>query len=135
MAKIPISETPSANLIQADTYITGDIFSGGNIRIDGVLKGTLKCIGKMILGPTGRIEGDVVAQNADLEGKIKGNVLVAELLSLKATAEINGDITSNKLAIEPGARFTGACNMNGPQNISDVIELPDEIIKEQQATA
>ena len=135
MAKIPTSETPSANIIKADTYITGDIFSGGNIRIDGVLKGTLKCIGKMILGPTGRVEGDVVAQNADLEGKIKGNVLVAELLSLKATAEINGDITSNKLAIEPGARFTGACNMNGPQNISDVIELPDEIIKEQQATA
>src|ERR1035437_7891521 len=135
MAKLTISETPSANLIQADTYITGDIFSGGNIRIDGVLKGTLKCIGKMILGPTGRVEGDVVAQNADLEGKIKGNVLVAELLSLKATAEINGDITSNKLAIEPGARFTGACNMNGPQNISDVIELPDDVRQEQQATA
>jgi cytoskeletal protein CcmA (bactofilin family) len=135
MAKIPISEAPSANLIQADTYITGDIFSGGNIRIDGVLKGTLKCLGKMILGPTGRIEGELIAQNADLEGKIKGNVLVAELLSLKATAEINGDITSNKLAIEPGARFTGACNMNGPQNISEVIDLPDEIVKEQQATS
>lgn len=134
MAKIPTSETPSANLIQSDTYITGDIFSGGNIRIDGVLKGTLRCLGKMILGPTGRMEGELLAQNADLEGKITGNVLVAELLSLKATAEINGDITSNKLAIEPGARFTGACNMNAPQNITDVIELPEDVLKEQQAT-
>ncbi len=135
MNKIPISETHSANLIQSDTYITGDIFSGGNIRIDGVLKGTLKCLGKMILGPTGRIEGDIISQNADMEGKVKGNVLVTELLSLKATTEVNGDITSNKLAIEPGARFTGACNMSGPQNISDLIDIPDEIIKKQEATA
>jgi len=134
MAKLTISETPSANLVQADTYITGDIFSGGNIRIDGVLKGNIRCLGKAILGPTGRIEGDIIAQNADLEGKVKGNVVISELLSLQATSEVNGDIVSNKLAIEPGARFTGACSMNGPQNISDVIDLPDDVIKEQQAT-
>ena len=135
MAKITISETPSANLVQADTYITGNIFSGGNIRIDGVLKGDISCLGKTILGPTGRVEGNIISQNADLEGKVKGNVIVSELLSLQATAEVTGDIMSNKLAIEPGARFTGACNMNGPQNINDVIELPDDVRQEQQATA
>lgn len=135
MAKITISETPSANLVQADTYITGDIFSGGNIRIDGVVKGSVRCLGKTILGPTGRIEGSLTSQNADLEGKIKGNVIVSELLSLQATSEVNGDIVSNKLAIEPGASFTGECSMNGPQNIKDVIELPEDVRKEQQATA
>jgi cytoskeletal protein CcmA (bactofilin family) len=135
MAKLTLSETPSANLIQADTYITGDVFSGGNIRIDGVLKGNISCLGKTILGPTGRIEGNITSQNADIEGKVKGNVVVSELLSLQATAEVNGDIGSNKLAIEPGARFTGTCNINGPQNISEIIELPDDLIQEQQATA
>ena len=34
-----------------------------------------------------------------------------ELLSLKATSTIFGDIVAKKLAIEPGARFTGNCNM------------------------
>ena len=135
MAKLIINETPSANLVQADTYITGDIFSGGNIRIDGVLKGSVRCLGKTILGPTGRVEGNITSQNADLEGKVKGNVIVSELLSLQATSEVNGDIVSNKLAIEPGARFTGSCSMNGPQNISDVIELPEDVRQEQQATA
>jgi cytoskeletal protein CcmA (bactofilin family) len=135
MAKLTISETPSANLVQADTYITGNIYSGGNIRIDGVLKGDVSCLGKTILGPTGRVEGNIITQNADLEGKVKGSVIVSELLSLQATAEVTGNIISNKLAIEPGARFTGTCNMNGPQNIADIIELPEDVRQEKQATA
>ena len=49
-----------------------------------------------------------IAQN----GKIEGKISVAELLSLKATCTILGDIKTRRLAIEPGANFTGSCVMN-----------------------
>ncbi len=113
MAKNNIPEpVQSANLIQSGTYITGDIESNGNIRIDGTLRGTVTAGGKVILGATGSVEGDIICINADIEGKAKGIIKVEELLSLKATAIVHGEIYTDKLAIEPGARFTGTCKMD-----------------------
>lgn len=114
MAKNPIPEAPpSANLIQSGTVITGDIESNGNIRIDGTLTGTITAGGKVILGSTGTVEGEINCINADIEGRVNGIIRVRELLSLKTTAIITGDIQVAKLAIEPGARFTGMCRMDG----------------------
>lgn len=105
------SEVPSVNLIGGGTTITGDVNSNGDIRIDGNLVGNLNTKGKIIIGASGKIEGNIICQNADLFGQIKGNIKVAELLSLKASANLNGDIDTNKLSIEPGANFTGSCSM------------------------
>jgi cytoskeletal protein CcmA (bactofilin family) len=103
----------SINQIGSGTTIKGDITSNEAIRIDGTLEGSLNTKGKLVLGATGIIEGEVICQNADVWGTIKGQVAVGELLSLKSTAKINGDINTNKLAVEPGATFTGACSMGG----------------------
>jgi cytoskeletal protein CcmA (bactofilin family) len=103
----------SINQIGAGTTIKGDIISNEAIRIDGTLEGSLTTKGKLVIGATGIIEGEVVCQNADVWGTVRGQVTVSELLSLKATARINGDINTSKLAIEPGAVFTGACSMGG----------------------
>lgn len=112
MAKNTLPETPqSANLIQAGTSIIGNIESNGNIRIDGNLKGTINTGGKVILGSTGSVEGDIICFNADVEGKVNGTIKVKELLSLKSMALVTGEIFTDKLAIEPGARFTGTCRM------------------------
>jgi len=91
--------------------ISGEVNSANDIRIDGILNGTLICKGKVVLGSTGKIEGNITCQTADISGTIKGNISVTELLSLKSTATIEGDITTSKLAIEPGANFTGTCSM------------------------
>lgn len=113
MAKNPLPETPqSANLIQAGTSITGDIESNGNIRIDGNLKGTIHTNGKVILGSTGSVEGDIICINADIEGRANGTIKVKELLSFKASAIVSGEIFTDKLSIEPGAKFTGTCHMD-----------------------
>lgn len=110
------SNTPDSgtvNIIGSGTSIEGDVVSGGDIRIDGNLKGTIKTRGKLVVGPTGAIEGEVSCQNADVSGTIRGKINVADLLSLKNTAKINGEITTGKLAIEPGADFSGSCSMGG----------------------
>lgn len=113
MAKNTIPEPPSsANLIQSGTSITGDIQSNGNIRIDGTLNGTVNAGGKVILGSTGSVEGEIKCINADIEGRVNGIIKVKELLSFKATAVVTGEIYTGKLAIEPGAKFTGTCRMD-----------------------
>lgn len=107
------ADSTGTNQIMAGTTITGDVVCDGNIRIDGILNGNLVAKGKVVIGPNGVIEGELNCQNADISGTVKAKVTVAELLSLKATSKLNGDISTNKLSIEPGANFTGACSMGG----------------------
>ncbi len=99
------------NRIVEGTSIEGEIKCESNIRIDGSFKGNLSTKGRLVIGPNGTIEGTVICQNAEIEGLIKGRVNVQQLLSLKGTARVEGDIFTDKLAIEPGATFTGGCNM------------------------
>ena len=113
MSKTNFPESGSVNIIGPGTVITGDINTNGDVRVDGTLNGKLNVKGKLVLGTTGSVEGEVICQNADISGAIKGKLNVSELLSLKSTAKINGDIITNKLAIEPGANFTGSCSMGG----------------------
>ncbi|MBX2978532.1 MAG: polymer-forming cytoskeletal protein [Flavobacteriales bacterium] len=101
------------NSIMEGTSIEGEIRSDSNIRIDGRVKGTVHAKGRVIVGQTGVIEGEVVCHGSDIEGTVIGKVNCQDLLSLKATAKLQGDINTKKLAIEPGAVFTGNCSMGG----------------------
>jgi cytoskeletal protein CcmA (bactofilin family) len=101
------------NRINSDTAIEGSIKAKGNLRIDGKLTGTLECQGRVVIGASGSVDGEIRCQNAEIEGSINANVIVSELLSLKATAKVHGDIVTKKLAIEPGASFSGSCSMGG----------------------
>lgn len=101
------------NHINSDTVIEGSIKAKGNLRIDGTLKGDLECQGRVVIGASGSVHGEIRCENAEIEGSIKANVIVSELLSLKSTAKVQGDIVTKKLAIEPGATFSGSCSMGG----------------------
>ncbi len=101
------------NSIMEGTSIEGEIKSDSNIRVDGRVKGTINARGRVIVGQTGVIEGEVICQSSDIEGTVIGKINCQDLLSLKATAKLQGDINTKKLAIEPGAVFTGNCSMGG----------------------
>lgn len=136
MANPKTPETPSVNIIGAGTVIEGDIKSDGDIRIDGTLNGSLITKGKLVLGTTGMVDGEVACQNADISGTINGKIKVTELLSLKATSKLTGDITTNKLSIEPGANFSGSCAMAGTvPNINLVSNNAGESAKEKAAAS
>ena len=101
------------NSIMEGTSIEGEIKSDSNLRVDGRVKGTINVSGRLIVGQSGVIEGEVTCQSSDIEGTVLGRVNCQDLLSLKATAKLQGDINTKKLAIEPGAVFTGNCSMGG----------------------
>jgi cytoskeletal protein CcmA (bactofilin family) len=112
MAKMKEAESTAINLISNGTEITGDIKSQGDIRIDGMLVGNLLTRGKVVIGNTGKVKGEINCKFSEVSGEIEGKINVTQLLTLKSSARINGDIITNKLSIEPGSRFTGNCNMS-----------------------
>jgi cytoskeletal protein CcmA (bactofilin family) len=82
-------ETGTVNIIGPGTTIEGDVVSSGDIRIDGGLKGSLRTRGKLVVGPSGTVEGEIHCQNADISGTVRGKLNITELLSLKGTAKIS----------------------------------------------
>jgi cytoskeletal protein CcmA (bactofilin family) len=123
MARNNDTDTSAINIIRQGTDIVGDITCKGDIRIDGKLKGTLNCDGKVVVGEGGIIEGTITCKNADISGSVKVSISVNELLTLKSTSNLVGDINTNKLQIEPGANFSGNCKMGavvkGIENSND----------------
>jgi len=116
MGKFNETDNTTINLISNGTEITGDIKSNGDIRIDGLLTGNLTTKGKVVIGPTGKVKGEVYCKNSEVSGNVEGRISVSQLLTLKTDSKISGDIITFKLSIEPGAKFTGNCKMSESEN-------------------
>ncbi|MFZ5430798.1 MAG: bactofilin family protein [Bacteroidota bacterium] len=121
----PEPDAKHINLISKGTRIAGDIVSEGDIRIDGYLKGNIKSKGRLVVGESGAIEGEVECVNVEVAGKVKGKISAAELLTMKSTAMVSGEITASKLSVEPGSLFSGTCRM-GQVTEKTVTETPKQ---------
>ncbi len=105
--------TPSGalNVLVKDTVLEGALRCENDLRVDGTIKGKLICQAKVIIGPTGSVDGEIHCQNAVIEGNFKGKLTVTELLNVRETAEVDGEINTNKLIVQSGAQFNVACKM------------------------
>lgn len=99
------------NRIVEGTTIKGDIISPADFRLDGHLVGNFQSKGKIVIGPAGSVNGDVICKNADIEGKFEGKIQVQEILNIKSKAHIIGEVVCGKLSVEPGAEFSASCIM------------------------
>ena len=106
---LPVSG--ALNALVKGTVVEGTLRCDSDLRVDGTIKGNLSCQSKVIIGPTGVIEGEVRCQNAVVEGKFKGKLYVTELLNVRETAEVEGEISTHKLIVQSGASFNVACKM------------------------
>lgn len=113
MKETDSKEINAINIIAQGTQLEGNILTNGDCRIDGVVKGNITSKAKIIIGRSGKVEGNVTCANIDIEGTICAETLnVNELVFLKETANVIGNIFTGKIAIEPGAEFSGNCKMH-----------------------
>ena len=99
------------NRIVEGTSIIGDIVSKADFRLDGELIGNFTSHGKLVIGQAGVVKGEIICNNADIEGIFQGKIKVLEVLNIKGTAKIHGEVIVGQLSIEPGADFTATCTM------------------------
>ena len=109
----------SVNIVGNGTVIHGDVESNGDFRLDGTVLGRFSSKLKVVIGPTGYIEGDIECKDCEVFGKVKGNILAHEHLVMRETSEVCGDIRINRITIESGALYTGHCSMLNVQNASE----------------
>lgn len=122
-----VTNGAGATLISAGTTLKGDISSNSDLRVDGTVIGNISCAAKIIIGSTGVVEGDISGNQADITGKVSGNVRSKELLQLRGQCVVAGNLYAGKLQIEPSATFNGQCHMG-----ANVVEMSNN---EQQSAA
>ena len=118
----------SSNTIGKGTTIEGNIETFGNLRVDGRVVGNIVTKSKLVLGQTSEVDGNILAQNAEVFGEIKGMIEVSDLLILKPSAVIHGDILTSKLIVETGAIFNGGCKMG---NVMKEIKIGENGIQNE----
>ncbi len=106
----PTVNVNSISRISAGTVIKGEIVSPTDIRIDGTFEGKVTSNGRVVLGESAVVKGDIICNNIDLWGKVEGNVYVKDTLSLKEGCTMNGNLHIRRLAVELGATFNGSCS-------------------------
>lgn len=115
-------------LISSGTTLKGDISSNGDLRIDGTIIGNIQSNAKIVIGANGLVEGDITGNQADIVGKVSGNIRAKELLQLRGECVVTGNLYAGKLQVEPSATFNGQCHMG-----ANVVEMSNG--NEQKAAA
>jgi cytoskeletal protein CcmA (bactofilin family) len=115
-------------LISSGTTLKGDISSNSDLRIDGTIIGNIHSSAKIVIGANGVVEGDISGTQADIVGKVSGNIRAKELLQLRGECMVTGNLYAGKLQVEPTATFNGQCHMG-----ANVVEMSS--LNEQTAIA
>jgi cytoskeletal protein CcmA (bactofilin family) len=90
--------------------VDGNIFIPTTARIDGTITGDLKGDSGIIVGNTGKVEGNLNSPEIIVYGNVKGNI-ECDKLELKRGSDVSGDISINSFITEQGAKFNGKCSM------------------------
>ncbi len=122
----------SISRISPGTVIKGEILSPTDIRIDGTFEGKLQSKGRVVIGESAVIKGDIVCKDIDLWGKVDGNLYVKDTLALKEGCAVNGNLHIKKLSVELGATFNGNCKTITEAEFDRLAGVPSTVKPVQQ---
>ena len=106
-------DTNAIDRIAEGTVLEGSVNSARSIRVDGKVKGSVVCTGRVVVGKTGVIDGEIECDSADIEGTLNSTIKVNGMLELRPTAILNGEIRVSKISVDPGAQLNGNIDMGG----------------------
>ncbi len=91
--------------------LEGTLELAGTFRVDGEIKGTVRCKDRLIVGESGRVEGEVEAALVSVSGKVKGTLRGSTRVELLPSGAVEGEVHTPCLVIEAGGVLEGRCHM------------------------
>jgi len=95
----------------SDAEVSGRLSFTTATRIEGRLRGELRSVDLLVVGPEAHVQAAVQAQVLVVLGEIQGDVTCTERIEIRQGGSVLGDITTRGLVIEEGGRFEGTCRM------------------------
>lgn len=99
-------------IIGPSITVEGDISGEEDLTILGRVKGTVDVKEhSATIGEGGRVEADVYAKTIVVEGRVEGNLFGGDQVVLRSNAHVRGNLTAPRVALDDGAQFKGAIDM------------------------
>jgi cytoskeletal protein CcmA (bactofilin family) len=115
-----IPEDVSINTILGlGSFMRGELKISGFIRIDGDLDGSLETGGKVIVGESARIRGDVRARSITVGGVVQGDIVAPEGVTILSSGLVIGNILTKRLVVEESVILNGSCFAVNDQALFD----------------
>lgn len=103
----PAPKTPTS-IVCKGISIRGEVTGTEDFQIDGEVNGTVQMSGgRVMIGPEGRVTGNIDAREIIVRGELKGNLRAGERILVGRTGIWRGDGVSPRLGIEEGAVVKG----------------------------
>lgn len=125
-AQVDPNSERAINRIVEGTKFTGTVVCESNLRIDGTFEGDIQTKGRLVVGPTGHVHGDIQCANCEIEGKLEGTLTAHQQLTLKRSAKVHGDVQYGQLSVEAGAQVTGSLHL--ATNVKDMKDRPKQVV-------
>ncbi len=100
-----------ASFIGPGSSFKGDISVKGSFRIDGEFVGTIVA-DTLIVGEKAYIKGDITVKNANIGGRVEGNINAENLVEIGQKGYVNGNIITGKISIAEGGIYNGKITMD-----------------------
>jgi len=133
MAKGNEVDTGLRNHIAQGTVIKGEVFTEGDLRVDGELEGSIEAKGKLVIGNTGTIKGKFHCQNANIAGTVEGEFVATEMIAIQSSGKFSGELTYGKMSVEPGAELEGSFALSG--KVKDIKNESERNAKRKEKSA
>jgi cytoskeletal protein CcmA (bactofilin family) len=118
----PEAARPEVTRIAQGIQIKGELSGRTDLYVDGRVEGTIRLSQSSVtVGPNGRVSADVEAREIVVRGTVKGNLLGRERVVLGNTGDVHGNVSTQRLAIEEGARFQGRVEMATPKQETSLV--------------
>ena len=103
--------TTQASFIADNLVLYGELKIQKDLRIDGVVTGSIDCKDNVIIGERAHLDGDIFAKTIYCDGKIYGNVK-AKQIYLNKNATLIGKVETSFIEMEKNAYFEGEITIN-----------------------
>ncbi len=105
--KVEQSET----IIAQGAHFKGLISCPDQLFVMGSFEGDIDCGGMVVIGPNGRIHGNIYARKVIVGGEIIGDIRSAEYVEIKPTGRLIGNLNAAKIKLARGCFFDGQSTM------------------------
>jgi cytoskeletal protein CcmA (bactofilin family) len=92
-------------IIGPDLFVEGEVRSSKAVLVLGLIDGLIAA-SHVVVRKGGRVHGTLIADSAEIEGEVQGNILVRTLMRIGSTGSVRGDIRYGSIAIAEGAELS-----------------------------
>lgn len=122
------SDKDSKNIERIETLIgeqcnvVGNLNGGGLLKVDGSVEGDIMWQDDVLLGVFSILNGNLTSRSSVVAGKVNGNIICEETLTIESSGKVSGDITVKKLIVKEGGILDGKCTMLVLKDAKEVLD-------------